>query len=31
MSERGALRIVVEGDDAHRFHDRLMGFVTQVD
>lgn len=29
MSERGALRIVVEGADAHRFHDRLMGFVTQ--
>ena len=29
MSERGALRIVVEGADAHRFHDRLIGFVTQ--
>lgn len=29
MSERGALRIVVEGADAHRFHNRLMGFVTQ--
>ena len=31
MSERGALRIVIEGDDAQRFHDRLMGFITQAE
>lgn len=29
MSERGTLRIVIEGDDAHRFHDGLMEFVRQ--
>ena len=31
MSERGALRIVIEGDDAQRFHDGLMGFITQAE
>ena len=28
MSERGTLRIVVEGDDAKRFHEGLTGFPT---
>ena len=28
MSERGALRIVIEGDDAQRFHEGLMGFIA---
>lgn len=30
MSERGTLRIVVEGDDAKRFHERLTGFVAMA-
>ena len=29
MSERGILRIVVEGDDAQLFHDGLMEFITE--
>ncbi len=30
MSERGTLRIVVEGDDAKRFHEGLTGFVEMA-
>ena len=30
MSERGTLRIVVEGDDAQRFHETLMDFVSKA-
>ena len=30
MSERGTLRIVVEGDDAQRFHASLTGFVSKA-
>ena len=29
MSERGTLRIVVEGEDAQRFHDGLMDFIAK--
>ena len=29
MSERGILRIVVEGDDAQLFHDGLTEFITE--
>ena len=30
MSERGTLRIVVEGDDAQRFHESLTDFVSKA-
>jgi hypothetical protein len=29
MSEKGILRIVVEGEDAQRFHDGLTGFIAE--
>ena len=29
MSERGILRIVVEGDDAQLFHEGLTEFITE--
>ena len=29
MSERGILRIVVEGDDAQLFHDGLTEFIAE--